>query len=228
MVSDHLREIERRCLYLTLGCSSMFDYAVRELGYSTGAAWRRLKAMRLCAEVEGARTRLQEGTLTLDAAAQLQHAFERQRRKQSLRTTSGGGAPADAGSATSVVAPSDSAAEPDAPARAALAGTAESPVAPVLDLAARQELVAQAAGKSTRQVQEMLAEFDPELAAPTDRMRPPGPGRSPAPLRRRRRRPDRIPRRPPERKKVIILWSDRIAKFNAVASPYLEEMGLSV
>ena len=74
VVSDHLREIERRRLYLTLGCSSMFDYAVRELGYSTGAAWRRLKAMRLCAEVEGARVRLQEGTLTLDAAAQLQHA----------------------------------------------------------------------------------------------------------------------------------------------------------
>ena len=50
----------------------MFDYAVRELGYSTGAAWRRLKTMRLCAEVQGARTRLQEGTLTLDAAAQSQ------------------------------------------------------------------------------------------------------------------------------------------------------------
>lgn len=30
------------------------------------------------------------------------------------------------------------------------------------------------------------------------------------------------------RKTVIILWSDRIGKLNAVASPYLEEMGLSV
>ena len=28
VVSDHLCEIERRRLYLTLGCSSMFDYAV--------------------------------------------------------------------------------------------------------------------------------------------------------------------------------------------------------
>ena len=37
--------------------------------------------------------------------------------------------------------------------------------------------MAQAAGKSTRQVQEMLAEVDPELAAPTDRMRPLGAGR---------------------------------------------------
>ena len=159
VVSDHLREIERRRLFLTLGCSSMFDYAVRELGYSTGAAWRRLKTMRLCAEVEGARTRLQEGTLTVDAAAQLQHAFERQRRKQSQGD---GGSGARAGSA---------------PAAPAMTPKAEFPATPVLDLAAREELVAQAAGKSTRQVQEMLAEVDPDLAAPTDRVRPLGAGR---------------------------------------------------
>ena len=161
VVSDHLREIERRRLYLTLGCSSMFDYAVRELGYSTGAAWRRLKAMRLCAEVQGARVRLQEGTLTLDAAAQLQHAFERQRRKQSQ---GGGGSCARSGAGSGRATPT-------------MTPEAERPAAPVLDLAARESLVAQAAGKSTRQVQEMLAEVDPELAAPTDRVRPLGAGR---------------------------------------------------
>ena len=171
VVSDHLREIERRRLYLTLGCSSMFDYAVRELGYSTGAAWRRLKAMRLCAEVQGARTRLQDGTLTLDAAAQLQHAFERQQRKQSPAGDESG-AQAGAGSATPVIAPSGS-----APAAPTMTPKEERPAAPVLDLAARESLVAQAAGKSTRQVQEMLAEVDPDLAAPTDRMRPLGAGR---------------------------------------------------
>ena len=161
VVSDHLREIERRRLFLTLGCSSMFDYAVRELGYSTGAAWRRLKAMRLCAEVQGARVRLQEGTLTLDAAAQLQHAFERQRRKQSQ---GGGGSCARSGAGSGRATPT-------------MTPEAERPAAPVLDLAARESLVAQAAGKSTRQVQEMLAEVDPDLAAPTDRMRPLGAGR---------------------------------------------------
>ena len=172
VVSDHLREIERRRLYLTLGCSSMFDYAVRELGYSTGAAWRRLKTMRLCTEVQGARARLQEGSLTLDAAAQLQHAFERQRRKQSTRSASGAGAQAGAGSATPVITPNGS-----APAAQAMTPKAERPAAPVLDLAARAELVAQAAGKSTRQVQEMLAEVDPDLGRPNDRMRPLGAGR---------------------------------------------------
>ena len=174
VVSDHLREIERRRLFLTLGFSSMFDYTVRELGYSTGAAWRRLKAMRLCAEVEGARVRLQEGTLTLDAAAQLQHAFERQRRKQS-QGDGGSGARAGAGSAEPARAPNGSAAP--APAPPAMTPKEERPATPVLDLAARESLVAQAAGKSTRQVQEMLAEVDPELAAPTDRMRPLGAGR---------------------------------------------------
>ena len=45
-------ELHRRRLYLALGCSSLFDYATRELGYSEAAAWRRIKAMRLCGEVD--------------------------------------------------------------------------------------------------------------------------------------------------------------------------------
>ena len=194
VVIDHLREVERRGLYLTLGFSGMFDY-VRELGYSTGAAWRRLKAMRLCEEVNGARGRLLEGTLTLDAAAQLQHAFERQERKANRSTTPDTEKQADAGSAMSVmelgaraaVAPGGSA--PDGAAREAgpegsegapgglVPDAPEGPVAPVLDAAARESLVAEAAGKSTRQVKEMLAKVDPELARAADRMRPLGAGR---------------------------------------------------
>ncbi len=200
VVIDHLREVERRGLYLTLGFSGMFDY-VRELGYSTGAAWRRLKAMRLCEEVNGARGRLLEGTLTLDAAAQLQHAFEQQERKARRAAApdtdkhAGSGTPADAGSATSVMergartadAPGGSA--PDVAARAAVPEGSEGarsglvpdaperPAAPVLDAAARESLVAQATGKSTRQVKEMLAKVDPELARAADRMRPLGAGR---------------------------------------------------
>ena len=160
VVIDHLRELERRRLYLSLGFSSLFEYAVRELGYSDAAAWRRIKAMRLCVEVKGARGRIQDGTLTLNAAAELQHAFERQERKQG-----GGGRGAQAG-ARSDGAAADGAtpiAEPDA--------------APLLGAAERESLVARAAGKSTRQVKEMLADVDPELAGPADRMRPLGAGR---------------------------------------------------
>ena len=165
VVIDHLRELNRRGLYLTLGYSSLFDYAVRELGYSDASAWRRIKAMRLCAEVDGARERMRDGSLTLNAAAQLQHAFERQERKQA---GGGGGAQPGRSGATARAAEAHTA-EPEAAPRV-VAPTAEPPAAPVLDSSARQELVEQAAGKSTRQVRELLAEVDPERHDPA---RPP-------------------------------------------------------
>ncbi len=174
VVIDHLRELERRRLYLPQGFSSLFDYATRELGYSEAAAWRRIKAMRLCGEVEGARERMRDGSLTLNSAALLQNAFDRQERK---RKQSGGGRGARAatanGSAPSPGAPSSA---PSAPAQAG--ERAEEPrAAPVLDSSARQALVEEAAGKSTRQVENLLAGVDPELTAPADRIRPLGAGR---------------------------------------------------
>ena len=175
VVIDHLRELERRRLYLTLGCSSLFDYATRELGYSEAAAWRRIKAMRLCGEVEGARERMRNGSLTLNSAALLQNAFDRQERKQS-----GGGRGAQAG-VRPAVAPSGSGTGEPPGALGAPTQTgerAEEPqAAPVLDSSARQALVEQAAGKSTRQVEKLLAGVDPELTAPADRIRPLGAGR---------------------------------------------------
>ena len=158
-VLDHLREIHARHLHLRLGFSSLFDYAVRELGYSEGAAWRRLKAMRLCSETAGTRERLQDGSLTLSAAAQLQNAFDLQQR------TATAAAPADPEllPGTTVMAPEAGAlaAEAVAPARPA----------PALGAAQRQELVAQASGKSTREVKQLLVGVAPELAWPADRMR---------------------------------------------------------
>ena len=176
VVIDHLRELERRRLYLSWGFSSLFDYATHELGYSEAAAWRRIKAMRLCGEVEGARERMRDGSLTLNSAALLQNAFDRQERK---RKQPGGGLGAQAGS-RSAVAPDGSAPGPGAPQRepsvAAQAGKpAEEPHAsPVLDSSARQALVEEAAGKSTRQVERLLAGVDPELTVPADRIRPLG------------------------------------------------------
>ncbi|MCY4377049.1 MAG: hypothetical protein OXC31_25105 [Spirochaetaceae bacterium] len=67
-IIDHLAEIDARRLFLQRGCSSLFDYAVRELGYSDAAAGRRIGAVRLCADQRGARERLRDGSLTLSAA----------------------------------------------------------------------------------------------------------------------------------------------------------------
>ena len=164
VVIDHLREIHKRRLYLRRGFSSLFDYAVRELGYSDAAAWRRIKAMRLCADVEGVRERLQNGSMTLNAAAQLQHAFDRQERKKERAARRAPG-----GTGFGAAAQSQEGSAPPRP--------AERKPAPVLDSEARRELVEQASGKSSREVMQLLAEVDPELAAPADRVRPLGSGR---------------------------------------------------
>ncbi len=171
-VIDHLSEIEARRLYLQRGCSSLFDYAVRELGYSDAAAGRRIGAVRLCADQPGAREWLRDGSLTLSAAAELQWAFDRQRRRGSI---SGTASSAPAGSAAENAPATEEPLGDSTPAAAPSASDSEPPL--VLDAAGRQKLVEESAGKSTREVRRMLAELDPELAVPADRMRPFGDGR---------------------------------------------------
>ena len=180
-IIDHLAEIEARRLFLQRGCSSLFDYAVRELGYSDAAAGRRIGAVRLCADQPGARERLRDGSLTLSAAAELQWAFDRQRRRGPISgiasTAPAGSAPASSpmGSAPAEAARADA---PVADAASAATPSHPEPVPPlVLDAAGRQKLVEDAAGKSARQVRRMLADLDPELAPPGDRVRPLGDGR---------------------------------------------------
>ena len=162
-VIDHLTEIEARGLYLQRGFSSPFDYAVRELGYSDAAAARRIGAMRLCADQPDAREGLRDGSLTLSAAAELQWAFDRQRRRGSI-------------SGTATIAPAGTPAADSAPA-VPLAPAEPEPPPLVLDAVGRRQLVEEAAGKSARQVRRMLADLDPELAPPADRVRPLGDGR---------------------------------------------------
>ena len=172
-VIDHLSEIDARRLYLQRGCSSLFDYAVRELGYSDPAAARRIGAVRLCADQPDARERLRDGSLTLSAAAELQWAFDRQRRRGAI---SGTATAATAGSAAAEIAAATS--ERPADSAPPVAPSASDPAPPlVLDAAGRQRLVEEATGKSTRQVRRMLADLDPELAVPADRVRPLGDGR---------------------------------------------------
>ena len=177
-IIDHLAEIEFRRLYLQRGCSSLFDYAVRELGYSDAAAGRRIGAVRLCADQPDARERLRDGSLTLSAAAELQWAFDRQRRRGSIAGTASI-APADSERACGAVgsAPAEAARADDPVADAATPSHSEPAQPLVLDAAGRQKLVEDAAGMSARQVRRMLADLDPELATPADRVRPLGDGR---------------------------------------------------
>ena len=174
LVLDHLREIEARRLHLTRGYGSLFDYVVHELGYTAAAAWRRIKAMRLCDQTSGARELLQDGKLNLSNAAQLQNLFERSDRSRGRSPASQGtgdglgGEQRNDGAAGEPAPSAPRHADGDEPAPGGM---------PVLDAAAREELVKRAAGKSTREVQQMVAEVDPELAQPSDRMRALGGGR---------------------------------------------------
>ena len=99
--------------------------------------------------------------MTLNAAAQLQNAFDRQDRKRAcaVRSTPGGIGSGFAARSQDGSAPARPAAWQPAPAL-------------VLDPEAWRELVEQASGKISRQVMQLLAEVDPELAAPADRVRP--------------------------------------------------------
>ena len=145
-VIDHLAEIEARGLHLQRGFSSLFDYAVRELGYSDAAAARRIGAMRLCADQADAREGLRDGSLTLSAAAELQWAFDRQRRRGSI-------------SRAAAIAPVGSAAQNDPAADSApavpLPSAEPEPPPLVLDAVGRQKLAARrrparAPGRSAR------------------------------------------------------------------------------
>ena len=175
-IIDHLAEIEARGLYLERGFSSLFDYAVRELGYSDAAAARRIGAMRLCADQPHAREGLRDGSLTLSAAAELQWAFDRQRRRGSISGTAAIAPAGSAAAAAGSAAQNDPAAD-SAPAVLLPSAEPEPPPPLVLDAVGRQQLVEEAAGKSARQVRQMLADLDPELAPPADRVRPLGDGR---------------------------------------------------
>jgi 5-methylcytosine-specific restriction endonuclease McrA len=73
-VLAYIAEIDRRKLYLEKGTTSLFDYLVRDYGYSPGAAMRRIDAARLLRELPDAAEKFESGTLTISQANQIQRA----------------------------------------------------------------------------------------------------------------------------------------------------------
>src|ERR1700739_555121 len=76
-ILHHLREIEIRRLFSDLGFTSMFDYAMRKLGYSEDQACRRIKAARLLQEMPEIEEKLQSGALSLTTASMIQNHFRK-------------------------------------------------------------------------------------------------------------------------------------------------------
>jgi hypothetical protein len=50
-VIERLKELYSRRLHLEMGYGSLHEFCVVELGYSDGAAYRRISAMKLCEEL---------------------------------------------------------------------------------------------------------------------------------------------------------------------------------
>lgn len=77
-VLHHLREVERRSLFAVLAYQSLFEYAVKELKYSAGAAQRRIVSMRLLKELPEIEHKVEKGELSLSALSQAQVFFRQE------------------------------------------------------------------------------------------------------------------------------------------------------
>jgi 5-methylcytosine-specific restriction endonuclease McrA len=83
-ILECLREVENRKLHLELGYPDLYMFAMKELGYTSGAAYRRISAMRLLKSLPDIAPRLESGELGLENASQAQSFFrkEDQNRKE--------------------------------------------------------------------------------------------------------------------------------------------------
>ena len=183
-VLHHLREIESRKLYFSQGFSSLFDYAVKELGYSEGAAYRRIKAMRLCRDMPGTEGRLQSGRLSLSSACQLQNFFEKQAKKSSYESVKqrenafqegnrkNSGKVDSFGAVQQLGDSENSWSQNDlkGPFIPPMAREEEQPVKP-LSVQQKQQFLEKVEGCSTRETERLLSEAAPSLSVSREKVR---------------------------------------------------------
>ena len=79
-----LRSIQQKMVYAEYSCSSLFEFAVKHLGYSGGAASRRIRAMEFLKDVPETEAALNEGKVSLTTVASLQSyvILEKKRRNE--------------------------------------------------------------------------------------------------------------------------------------------------
>lgn len=82
-----IAEIDRRQLYLEKGYRSLFDFLVRDYGYSPGAAMRRVDGARLLRELPDVKEKIERGTLTLSQANQIQRAAREMKKTERALST---------------------------------------------------------------------------------------------------------------------------------------------
>ncbi len=75
-----LREVEIRKLFSSMGYKSLFEYAMKECGYSEDQAARRISAMRLLKELPEIEEKISSGKLSLSNLTQAQTLFRAERK----------------------------------------------------------------------------------------------------------------------------------------------------
>ena len=84
----HLKEIERRRLFSDLGYSSLYEYAIKELKYTGGAATRRIQSARLLAVMPEIKDKIVKGDLSLSNLSQAAYLFKNENIKDAqVRST---------------------------------------------------------------------------------------------------------------------------------------------
>ncbi|HWU42786.1 MAG TPA: HNH endonuclease signature motif containing protein [Bdellovibrio sp.] len=76
IILEHIKEVDIRKLYLEKAYPSLFEYLVKELGYSGSAAMRRIDAARLLRELPSVSEKIQEGSLSLSQIGELSRAVK--------------------------------------------------------------------------------------------------------------------------------------------------------
>ena len=174
-VLQHLQEIENRKLYLERGFPSLFEYAIKELSYSHSAAYRRIKAMRLCRDIPQATSKIKTGSLNLTAASQLQNFFEKKKRKdkkhtldatKTLRTNNPEGC-----NIQSTYLPAAGCVNGSADNDKKKENKPENKTPVELNSNQKLDLIEKAEGRSSRELEKTLFEIDPEVCNEKEKIR---------------------------------------------------------
>lgn len=84
-ILEHINEVERRRLFAELGFSSIFDWLVKDLGYSESAAYRRMQAARVLRAVPEAAAKIESGALALTTLSKVQTLIRADEKRTGLK-----------------------------------------------------------------------------------------------------------------------------------------------
>jgi 5-methylcytosine-specific restriction endonuclease McrA len=71
-IIEHIAEVDRRKLFLSMAYSSLFDYLTKEINYSAGAAQRRIDAARMLQKIPEVAQKIESGHLNLGQISKVQ------------------------------------------------------------------------------------------------------------------------------------------------------------